>query len=201
MRVRPTIVVLAAGAGRRFAAPLHKLQQPLLASTVIGTTLRKAIETQLPVVVVTTAALAPLVTTQMATRDVVVLSAEEAARGMGHSIAVGVSESSGASGWLILPGDMPLVQSNTMLLVATALRDHAVVCPEFRGRRGHPVGFAAELYSELIALTGDEGARRLVARYPSFGIDVPDAGVLQDIDTVADLEAVQQVGGAKLPTV
>jgi molybdenum cofactor cytidylyltransferase len=201
MRFRPTIVVLAAGAGRRFVAPQHKLQQPLLASTVIGTTLRKAIETQLQVVVVTTAALAPVVTTQIATRDVVVLSAEEAARGMGHSIAVGVSERSGASGWLILPGDMPLVQSNTMLLVATALQDHAVVCPEFRGRRGHPVGFAAELYSELITLSGDEGARRLVARYPSFGIDVADAGVLQDIDTVADLEAVQLAGAAKLPAV
>jgi molybdenum cofactor cytidylyltransferase len=38
-------------------------------------------------------------------------------------------------------------------------------------------------------LSGDEGARRLVARYPAYGIELDDAGVLVDIDTVADLEA------------
>ena len=53
------------------------------------------------------------------------------------------------------------------------------------------MGFAAELYSELASLTGDEGARRLVARYPSFGVEVADAGVLIDIDTPADLAALQ----------
>jgi molybdenum cofactor cytidylyltransferase len=54
--------------------------------------------------------------------------------------------------------------------------------------RGHPVAFSPELYSELASLTGDEGARRLVARYPSFAVDVDDPGVLIDIDTSEDLQ-------------
>ena len=53
------------------------------------------------------------------------------------------------------------------------------------------MGFAAELYSELVRLTGDEGARRLVARYPAFGLEVEDAGVLVDVDTQADLERLR----------
>ncbi|HLL20403.1 MAG TPA: nucleotidyltransferase family protein [Rubrivivax sp.] len=159
---------------------------------MLGTTVRQAIETQLPVVVVTTAALAPLVASYLATRDIVVLSVAEAARGMGATIAAGVAERSGAPGWLVLPGDMPLVRPGTVLAVASALEHHAVVYAQHRGRRGHPVGFAAELYSELVVLNNDDGARRVMLRYPAHGEDVEDAGVLLDVDTPPDLDVLRR---------
>ena len=197
MRFRPTIIVLAAGRGTRFDGAQHKLEQALVGSdgpqTVLGSTLRHAVQTQLPVVVITTEALAALAAQQLARRDIVVLDEAHAARGMGHSIATGVSERSGAPGWLVLPGDMPLIRPASILAVATALEQHPVVYAQHQGRRGHPVGFSAELYSELVTLAGDEGARRLIARYPSHGQEVDDRGVLVDVDTVADLDAVRQV--------
>lgn len=192
MRFRPTIVVPAAGRGSRFGGPLHKLEQAFDGSTVLGTTVRHAIESQLPVVVVTTAPLVPLVSGLLATRDIVVLGAGEAARGMGATIAAGVAERSGAPGWLVLPGDMPLVQPGTLLAVAAALEEHAVVYAQHKGRRGHPVAFAAELYSELIQLSGDDGARRVMLRYPAHGQDVEDRGVLLDVDTASDLDALRK---------
>lgn len=190
MRFRPTLIVLAAGQGSRFHGADHKLEQPLANGSVLGTTLRHAIETQLPVVVVTTERLAPMVTRQLARRDVVIVSDENAARGMGHSIAAGVAERPSAAGWLILPGDMPMVRPETLQSVARALEQHTVAYAQYRGRRGHPVGFASELYSELATLTGDEGARRLLARYPAQGVELDDPGVLIDIDTAADLADV-----------
>ncbi len=222
MRYRPTIVVVAAGRGSRFGAALHKLEQEFGAGatpdegapstapeamldraspapTVLGSTLRNAVQSQLPVVVVTTAEHVATAARQVARRDIVVLSDEEAARGMGHSIATGVAERSGAPGWLVLPGDMPLVQPGTLLAVASALEQHAVVYAQYRGRRGHPVGFASELYSELILLQGDEGARRIIARYPAFGQEVADPGVLIDIDTPADLQAARAAAAAASP--
>ncbi|KPF51053.1 molybdopterin-guanine dinucleotide biosynthesis protein MobA [beta proteobacterium AAP51] len=192
MRFRPAIVVPAAGRGSRFGGPLHKLLQPFENSTVLGTTLRHAIESQLPVVLVTTAAMLPMARLQLALRDIIVLSDEEAARGMGASIASGIAERSGAPGWLVLPGDMPLVQPSTLLAVAASLEKHPVVYAQHRGRRGHPVGFAAELYSELIHLNDDDGARRVLLRYPAHGEDTPDAGVLLDVDTAMDLEALRK---------
>ncbi len=51
----------------------HKLAQRLGGATVLGTTLRHAIATQLPVVVVTTEALADVARRSVAARDVVVL--------------------------------------------------------------------------------------------------------------------------------
>ncbi|MDP1649338.1 MAG: nucleotidyltransferase family protein [Rubrivivax sp.] len=199
MRLRPTIVIPAAGPGHRFGGTLHKLAQPFGGSTVLGSTVRHAIESQLPVVVVTTAALAPLVARQLATRDIVVLDAGEAADGMGRSISAGVAERSGAPGWLVLPGDMPLVRSGSILAVASALEQHPVAYAQHGGRRGHPVGFAAELYSELILLHGDDGARRVAARYPSHGVELDDPGVLLDVDTASDLEALRRAGGLPQP--
>ena len=55
---------------------------------------------------------------------------------------------------------------------------------------------AAELYSELVLLNVDEGARRLVARYPAYGVEVGDPGVLVDIDTDADLRAARALQAA-----
>nr|MCU0966093.1 NTP transferase domain-containing protein [Burkholderiaceae bacterium] len=58
MQSRPTVVVLAAGKGSRFKGSTHKLEQSLGDLSVLGSTLRNAIESHLPVVVVTTQALA-----------------------------------------------------------------------------------------------------------------------------------------------
>ena len=192
MKSRPAVIVLAAGKGARFLGADHKLVQSLGTGTVLGTTLRHAILSQLPLVVVTTEALADVARRSVAARDVVVLPDDDPSPpgllGMGYSIAAGVSARPDASGWLILPADMPLVQPTTLQAVAKQLESHPVVYAQHKGRRGHPVGFSAELYSELVLLTGDEGARRLVARYPALGVEIDDPGVLVDVDTEADLE-------------
>ena len=201
MKTPPSIVVLAAGQGSRFQGSSHKLEQPLRGSTVLCCTLRNAIESRLPVVLVTTAPMVAMASALLARRDIVVLSAAEAARGMGSSIVAGVSERGAASGWLILPGDMPLVRPGTLRAVAAAMEDHPVVYAQYRGRRGHPVGFAAELFSELITLDGDEGARRIVTRYPVHGQEVDDPGVLMDVDTREDLLLVQAAGATLWPAV
>ncbi len=193
---RPAVVVLAAGRGSRFRGPGHKLEQCLDPApggeTLLARSLRNAIATRLPVVVVTTPALAPAAHRLIAARDVVTLSDRDAQGrpqpiGMGHSIVAGVGAAGDAEGWLILPADMPLVQPATILAVAEGLERFPVCYAQHRGIQGHPVGFGTELFSELMALRGDEGARRIVARYAAQPIPVDDPGVHIDVDTEADL--------------
>jgi molybdenum cofactor cytidylyltransferase len=200
---QPTVIVLAAGMGSRFTGAGHKLTQLLAgddgtgdAAAVLSLTLRHAIASRMPVLVVTTAELAALAQEEVAARDILVVpsAARVRGRGMGDSIAAGVASRADAPGWLLLPADMPRVKPATLQAVAQALDEHPVAFAQHHGRRGHPVGFSAELYSELIGLTGDEGARRLVARYPAHAVEVEDAGVLIDIDTAADLD--EQRAGA-----
>ena len=199
MQSRPTVVVLAAGKGSRFKGSTHKLEQSFGDLSVLGRTLRNAIESHLPVVVVTMPALAAGAGRMVAARDVVVVPPALAALGMGHSIAAGVAARADSPGWLLLPGDMPLVRPATLLAVAAALDQHPVAYAQYQGRRGHPVGFSAELYSELMVLSGDEGARRIVARYPAIGVDVDDPGTLLDLDTEADLLAMRELHAAAQP--
>ena len=196
METTRTVIVLAAGSGSRFTAGSHKLAAPFGEQSVLATTLRHAIASHLHVVVVTTAPFADLARSSVAARDVVVLpevgTDGQPGLGMGRSISAGVNARPHAAGWLILPGDMPLVQPATLQAVARQLDHHPVAYAQYRGKRGHPVGFAAELYSDLVELSGDEGARRLVARYPAFAVELDDPGILVDIDTDGDLESARR---------
>ena len=193
MSSRPTIIVLAAGRGSRFLGSRHKLEQDIDGSSMFSCTLKNVLASRLPYLVVTTAPLEATACRHVSAQDVVVLPEVDGRGklGLGYSIASGVCARSCAPGWLILPADMPLVQPKTLVAVAQALEDHPVAYAQHRGRRGHPVAFAAELYSELATLSGDEGARRLTARYPSHGVEVEDPGVLIDVDTLEDLSALR----------
>lgn len=115
--------------------------------------------------------------------------------GMGDSIAAAVRATEGAAGWLVVPGDLPLVQPASFAAVAEALANHEVVVPTFEGERGHPVGFARACRAELLALAGPLGAGRLLkAREgtPALALlALPDPGIRIDIDTVQDLAAAE----------
>lgn len=169
----PTVLVLASGRGTRFTASGgqgNKLQALLGTRTVLQRTL-----------------------------DAVRVSGlawyleDSGQPGMGDSIAAAVRATGDAAGWLILPGDLPLIQSDTLRAVAAALRQHAVVVPVYRGQRGHPVGFAPECGPALRALQGGAGGAPVVAVHGAFELPVDDLGCVTDIDTVAELQVAARL--------
>ena len=193
MKNEPAVVVLAAGAGSRYRGTRHKLSEKLGGDTVLVRTLRNAIESEMSVVLVISETLIVEAKGLVAPQDMVVVDARsQVGWGMGDSIAAGVSIHASATGWLVLPADMPLVRPSSLRAVAAALDQQPIAFAQHRGRRGHPVGFGAELFSELVMLKGDEGARRLLARYPTAAVELDDPGVLFDIDTVDDLAIAQR---------
>ena len=193
MKNEPAVVVLAAGAGSRYRGTRHKLSEKLGGDSVLVRTLRNAIASGMPVVLVISEALIDEARGLVAPGDMVVVDTRsQTGWGMGDSIAAGVSIRASASGWLVLPGDMPLVRPGSLRAVADALDQQPIAFAQHHGRRGHPVGFGAELFSELVMLKGDEGARRLLARYPTAAVELDDPGVLFDIDTLDDLAVAQR---------
>ncbi len=113
--------------------------------------------------------------------------------GMGDSIATGIRACAQAAGWLILPADLPLIHPATLRAVAQALANHVVVQPTYQGQRGHPVGFAALCGPELMALSGDQGARSVLQTYPPHALPVDDVGCVHDVDTPEALEAARRM--------
>ena len=196
---RPVVVVLAAGQGSRYTGPGHKLHQELRAGeTVLQRTIAQVRASGLPWVIVTTQAMKDPTQCLVSRLDQLVVLPERGVQGqvlpvgMGHSIAAGVSATGDAPGWVLMPGDMPGVQPDTLRAVADGLGEQAVAFAQHRGRSGQPLAFSAELYSDLVGLQGDEGARRLVARYPAVGVEVPDPAVLESIDTLEDLQRLRE---------
>jgi molybdenum cofactor cytidylyltransferase len=84
---------------------------------------------------------------------------------------------------------MPWVRPETIARVVEGLRRGAsIAAPSRLGVRGHPVGFARDCYAELIALSGDAGAKAVLEAQRVALFDTEDDGILRDVDTRADLE-------------
>jgi molybdenum cofactor cytidylyltransferase len=189
MRGGPIVgVLLAAGSGSRFGGA--KLLAPLSDGKPIGIAALEHLAAAVDAVVAVVRPHDDELATALAARGARITTCPRANDGMGVSLAWGVRASPAAAAWLIALADMPWVQPATNGRVVAALRQGAAVAaPSRQGARGHPVGFAAALYAELIALSGDEGAQRVVARHDVLLIETNDEGALRDVDTPKDLEA------------
>lgn len=174
---QPVVLVLASGRGERFVASGgtgSKLRALLAGKPVLDHTLDAVRASGLP------------------------WHLEDAGHeGMGDTVAAAVRATRNAAGWLILPGDLPLIKPSTLQAVAAALAGHAVVLPHYQGRRGHPVGFAASCRDALLLLQGPQGAA-LVARAqavvnPVAQLELDDVGIVTDVDTTQDLAAAARL--------
>jgi molybdenum cofactor cytidylyltransferase len=120
----------------------------------------------------------------------------QARLGMGHSLAWAVRQCCDADGWLVALADMPFAESATIAGLLEAMHGGAsLVAPTYAGRRGHPVGFGAGYYNDLISLCGDHGAREILNRDSDYVhlLPVEDPGVLADIDMPADLRRLDSL--------
>jgi len=180
----PCVIVLASGRGERFIAAGGtgpKLQAPLAGKPLLERTLDAVRASGLP------------------------WRLEDAGHpGMGDSIAAAVRATPDAAGWLILPGDLPLVRPETLRAVAGALAGRArAVQPQYRGERGHPVGFSAGCGAQLAALQGPLGASSILKAMRAIDavaeLVVDDVGIVTDIDTPEALAAAEALWLARFP--
>lgn len=175
----PVVIVLAAGRAERFrssGASMHKLDARLNRRSVLDHTLRAVEASGLAWHLVRPAG---------------------GTGGMGESIALGIRATADAPGWLILPGDLPLIQPVSLQHIAAGLQEQPLVVPHYRQQQGHPVAFGREFLPALLALTGDTGAREIVkaARREQRVLELAlnDYGIVHDIDTLHDLEVARRL--------
>jgi molybdenum cofactor cytidylyltransferase len=99
----------------------------------------------------------------------------------------------GVRGLLVIPVDMPLVQPPTFatLLHAFAANPQMIVRAAHDGRHGHPVIFDRGSFDALRHADPATGAKAVLrARIDRvLDVEVPDAGVLTDVDTMEDYVA------------
>jgi molybdenum cofactor cytidylyltransferase len=101
----------------------------------------------------------------------------------------------GTEAAVIALGDQPLPDPDVIRRLVAAFRTSGrpIAAPVYRDGRGNPVLFAAALLGELRAVTGDRGAREIIARDRSRVAEVTvDAPMPADIDTPEDYDAARR---------
>jgi molybdenum cofactor cytidylyltransferase len=194
--MNPVGILLAAGRGRRFdpTGARNKLLQPLAGAggEPVAVASARTLLAVLPKVIAVVRPGDDGVAEALRALGCDVTVCPDADQGMGASLAHGVRHSVGhslpASSWLIALGDMPHLKQSTATALAEAVAGGAVIAaPVSGGKRGNPVAFGTVCLGQLLALGGDEGARRILKLHPVTEVVVDDPGIFQDVDLPADL--------------
>ena len=186
-------IVLAAGSGSRFGG--GKLLAAWKSGILLDGALAAAFAAPVRGVTVVTGADAKAVAAAAQAFDprARIVHAADHAEGMGASLRAGIASlPDDAAAVFVFLGDMPRVPHAVLSALAEALAKGApAAAPVFDGRRGNPVLLSRELFLDLLALQGDEGARRILQSLGDrlASVEAPDDGVLFDVDQPSDLNA------------
>jgi molybdenum cofactor cytidylyltransferase len=170
-----------------------KLLLPWQGGAVLGRVLENAMAGGISPLTVVCGAAAKAVAAEAETKGLPWLLNKDYDLGQSTSLICGLKAVPPGFGVMFILGDMPAVQPQSYAALAAAYiesRALIVVPVNDAGRRGNPTVWAPELFSELKLLSGDMGARDLMAKYHKQTLLVPldDQGLYTDIDTPADYQ-------------
>lgn len=181
-----TAVLLAAGAGSRFAGPTHKLLAPFRGSTVIAHSLAAVLDAGFDSIVVVTGAVD--VSSELPHDPRIhVVHNPHWSDGQATSVQCGLdtARSLGSDAVVIGLADQPMVSPHSWRDVAAC--DSPIAVATYDGVRGNPVRLHSSVW-HLVPSHGDTGARDLIRLHPELVSQVACGGSGADIDTHEDLD-------------
>jgi molybdenum cofactor cytidylyltransferase len=200
MNSQPTIgaVILAAGASTRMGTPKQLLY--FKGRSLLRHTVEVAIAQECEPIVVVLGAYAEQIRNEVSLSQlrVVVVENQDWKKGMGASIRVGVNAvnnlSENLEAVILLLCDQPFCDRiiNQLVSVYYTTRN-PIIASEYAQTLGVPALFSHELFSELMNLDVEKGAKQVIQKYKHLVFSVPfEAGVI-DVDTPEDYERLQSI--------
>jgi molybdenum cofactor cytidylyltransferase len=184
-------VILAAGQASRMGSPKQLLDwhgQPLVRAVV-----QQALDSAADTVV---GAAFDAVRATLSDLPITIVENPDFAQGQSTSLRSGIlALDDTVEAVLVLLADQPFVTASTLDRLISSWHEQRapIIVPVYQGQRGHPVLFARSVFAELLAITGDQGARHVIQAYRDQVrcIEFAESLALADIDTPEDYRALQ----------
>ncbi len=184
-------IVLAAGASTRLGQPKQLIR--INGETLLRRTTRLAIEAGSSPVFVVLASDEAHLTREMTGLAASIVINDEWQTGMASSLKCGLQAvlavDLNQKNVMVLVCDQPALDASILknLLATHATRRSQMTVSRYRGTLGVPAIFPRTMFPELMELTGDQGARRLLQRHLEQVASVDFPGGEFDLDTPEDL--------------
>jgi molybdenum cofactor cytidylyltransferase len=195
-------IILAGGRSARMA-PRNKLLAAIGEKPVVARVAETALASAARPIVVVTGFAHRRIAEALRGLDIVFVHNPDFALGLSTSLRAGLAAlPNDCDGALIMLGDMPLVEPGDLdaLIAAFAGKDRNSICvPARQGRRGNPVLWGGAYFPEMMRLSGDEGAKRLLEIHRERVIEVETVsdGIFADLDVPADLVRLNPEAGPR----
>jgi molybdenum cofactor cytidylyltransferase len=193
---RVAALVLAAGRGSRFGGDAPKPLARLGRRSLLGHAVAAASASGLRPVLVVVGYRGDEVAAAAGTLAEIVENPDWE-QGMATSLRAGLAAllpDPSVSAVAVALADQPRVGAEAYRRLVAAHRGGAeLAVATYDGERGHPVLIGRSHWDEVMKLTGDEGARSLLARHPVEMVACDDTGQAADVDTPDDLAALEAV--------
>ncbi len=201
-------LILAAGRSSRMGEGRHKLLLPLGDRPVLAHVLQAALDSQAQPIMLVVGYQSTQIRSQLAQYiqhpRIMLVENSDFQQGMSTSLRAGIqalmdlntpsTHNYSVDSVIVLPGDQPLLTSAIIdrLIVQRQATGKRVIASLYDGKRRNPTLFAADLFAELLQVTGDEGGRSVMEQHRQEIVKVEhdDIAASYDVDT---WEAYQQV--------
>lgn len=193
-------LILAAGPSVRFGSPKQLI--PWGSSTLLQHVIELVAETDVEAIWVVLGASAEEILDAVDFGDAGIVENPEWEEGIASSLRVGldaIARRGQADAALVVLGDQPLLDLEVVgsILERYESTGAAAVVPKYRYQRGNPVLIDRSLWSRVMSLEGDQGARTLLQAHPEWVEEVWFATPMpRDIDTETDAAELRQHWGA-----
>ncbi|WP_395088887.1 NTP transferase domain-containing protein [Armatimonas sp.] len=180
------VILLAAGASVRLGQPKQLL--PYQGKSLLRHAAQTACDAHCGEVFVVLGAYSKFLEPELVSLPVRVIYAEDWPEGMAASLRAGIHAIANCDAVLVMLCDQPLVTKEHLQALLAEFQLGVIVASNYGEAIGPPCVFDRAYFPELLALTGDSGARGLLKKHPCRTVAFPGGRV--DVDTLTDWQAL-----------